>query len=48
MKSNKDLLEENKKLKEALDIKIEEYNELRERFKAISASYCFCLGTDFD
>jgi len=28
--------------------KIKECNELRERYKAISAAFCFTLSTDFD
>lgn len=42
------LEKEIRELKESIKFKIEECDELRERFKAISASYCYTLGTDFD
>ena len=47
-KSIEELQKENTELKESLKTKIEEYNELKERYKAICACYCFTLGTDFD
>ena len=40
--------EENKRLRAKLKDKNGEYDQLVERYKAICASYCFILGTDFD
>lgn len=46
--SIKELKKEINDLKVWRKIKIEEYNELKERYKAICACHCFTLGTDFD
>ncbi len=48
MSEIKELKKENKRLKDNLKLKQEEYEELKERYKSICAGYCFTLSTDFD